>query len=93
MVFEENFKYFTFFTVPMATEVKTVTISEKRQITLPAAFSAFKKGGKALVIGRGDEIVVKPLTKANEEALLSEKALAEAWNSPEDEEAFSYLQK
>lgn len=73
-------------------EIRTVRVSSKRQITLPKAFSAFREGENALLIGRGSEIIIKPITKANEEALLSEKALAENWNSVEDEEAFAYLQ-
>ena len=34
----------------------------------------------------------KPLIHINEEALLSEAALAEDWNRPEEEEAWDYLQ-
>ena len=34
----------------------------------------------------------KPLIHINEEALLSEAALAEDWNRPEEDEAWDYLQ-
>ena len=33
-----------------------------------------------------------PLEQASESALLSEAALAEDWNRPEEDEAWSYLQ-
>lgn len=88
-----NFIYFTFFTFFVEGEIRTVRISSKRQITIPKAFSAFKEGSRALVLNEGDRMIVKPLPKgASEIALLSEAALAECWNSPEDEEAFEYLQ-
>ena len=35
----------------------------------------------------------KPVTHINEEALLSEAALAEDWNRPEEDEAWQHLQK
>jgi len=35
----------------------------------------------------------KPLIHINEEALLTEKALAEDWNRPEEDEAWQHLQK
>jgi len=37
-------------------------------------------------------ILDEPGTPLNESALLSEKALAEDWNRPEEEEAWSHLQ-
>ena len=77
----------------MVQEVKTVRISSKRQITLPKAFGMFKQGDKALLMNRGEEIVIKPMPKElSETALLSEATLGECWNSKEDDEAFAYLQ-
>jgi hypothetical protein len=35
----------------------------------------------------------KPVIHVNEEALLSEAALAEDWNRPEEDEAWQYLQE
>ncbi|MDR4496844.1 MAG: hypothetical protein MRK02_02795 [Candidatus Scalindua sp.] len=35
----------------------------------------------------------KPLIHVNEEALLSEAALSEDWNRPEEDEAWQHLQK
>ena len=34
----------------------------------------------------------RPVEQASETALLSEEALAEDWNRPEEDEAWSYLQ-
>ncbi len=34
----------------------------------------------------------EPIAPPNEEALMSEKALAEDWKKPEEDEAWSYLQ-
>jgi len=50
-------------------------------IRLPAA-------RRALVTILEDE----PITHAHETALLSERALAEDWNRPEEDTAWSYLQ-
>jgi hypothetical protein len=55
-------------------EIRTIKISSKRQITLPRVFSAFRKGGRAIIMSRGSELVIRPVL-ANEAALLSEKAL------------------
>ncbi|MDD9953838.1 MAG: AbrB/MazE/SpoVT family DNA-binding domain-containing protein [Candidatus Woesearchaeota archaeon] len=74
-------------------EIRTVTISSKRQITIPKAFSALQEGAQAMVINDGEKMIIKPLPKhVSEAALLSQAALAECWNSPEDDEAFAYLQ-
>ncbi|MBN1646282.1 AbrB/MazE/SpoVT family DNA-binding domain-containing protein [Candidatus Woesearchaeota archaeon] len=74
-------------------EIRTVKISAKRQITIPKSFIEFREGEDALIIARKDEVVIRPMREVNETALLSERALAECWDSPEDEEAFAYLQK
>ena len=77
----------------MNKEIRTVRISSKRQITIPKTFYAFEKGKKALIINRGNEMIIKPFPEEiSEAALLSEAALGECWNSKEDEEAFAYLQ-
>ncbi|MFT4250246.1 MAG: hypothetical protein ACMXYD_02710 [Candidatus Woesearchaeota archaeon] len=77
----------------MHKEIRTVRISSKRQITIPKAFSAFKTGEQALVISKDNEMIIKPLPQeVPEAALLSQAALAQAWESKEDEEAFKYLQ-
>jgi len=76
----------------MVQEIRTVRISTKRQITIPKTFSAFKQGDKALIMGEGDRIIIKPLRDISETALLSESSLGECWNSAEDGDAFAYLQ-
>jgi len=77
----------------MNKEIRTVRISSKRQITIPKVFSGFEKGQKALIVSIGNEIIIKPFPeKISETALLSESALAESWNSTDDEEAFAYFQ-
>jgi bifunctional DNA-binding transcriptional regulator/antitoxin component of YhaV-PrlF toxin-antitoxin module len=79
----------------MINEYKTVRLSSKRQISIPKSFKKFKEGGKALLIGKRDEIILKPIEEVKEIdgfGLLSEKAFAESWNSKENDEAFAYLQ-
>src|SRR6056297_2936610 len=91
---KQKLKNFTFFTSQMIETIRTAKISSKRQITLPKEFSQFKPGEKTLIIAKNGEVTIKPMPKnISETALLSEAALEEAWNSKEDEEAFSYLQK
>ncbi|CAN5379198.1 hypothetical protein BH10ACI3_BH10ACI3_16940 [soil metagenome] len=48
----------------------------------------FPRGRRALVTILDE----KPATVVSETALLSETALAEDWNRPEEDEAWSYLQ-
>ena len=84
-----NLTSFTSFTM----EIRTVRISGKRQITIPKAFGDFKEGEDALLIGRKNEVIIKPMRLVNAEALLSEKALGKSWKSKEDDKAFSFLQK
>lgn len=48
-----------------------------------------KEARRALVTILDDE----PATKISETALLSEESLAEDWNRPEEDEAWSHLQK
>lgn len=77
----------------MIREFKTVKISLKRQISIPRAFRQFKEGRKAILIAKGDELILKPFNEnMTETALLTEKLLAESWLSEEDEQAFKYLQ-
>ncbi|MGM5483527.1 MAG: AbrB/MazE/SpoVT family DNA-binding domain-containing protein [Nanobdellota archaeon] len=73
--------------------IRTIKVSKKRQITIPKSFDIIKEGESAYIITKKDEIVIKPIKEKNETAILSENSLADCWNSKEDEEAFSYLQK
>ena len=74
-------------------EIRTIRVSSKRQITIPKSFTAVQEGDQILLVNEGDKIVIRPLPKnISETAFLSEAALAECWNSPEDDKAFRYLQ-
>ncbi|MDI6751511.1 MAG: hypothetical protein QME07_01445 [bacterium] len=48
-----------------------------------------------LLVGRRVLVTIldKPTVNVSETALLSENALAEDWNKPEEDEAWSYLQQ
>jgi len=63
------------------------TIDQKGHISLsePVKLSS---SCRALVLILDEE----PLIHVNEEALLSESALAEDWNRPEEDEAWQHLQ-
>lgn len=87
----------------MIKEIRSVNVSSKRQITIPSEFKKIKAGDKAVIVATENEIIIKPmkqvekklteeLIEKHEPAIASEKALAEAWNSKEDKEAFEYLQ-
>lgn len=62
------------------------TIDEKGNVQLLEAVHLSKKH-KAIVTILDDE------TESRETVLLSEKALAKDWNRPEEDEAWSHLQK
>jgi len=44
-------------------------------------------------LNKNVEIVITPLSKSNEEALLSEKVLAKDWNKDEEDVAWAHFQK
>ena len=74
-------------------EIKTIKVSSKRQISIPTAFTLIKENEKAYLIMKEHEIIIRPVPKnISDTALMSEQALSECWDSPEDEKAFSYLQ-
>jgi AbrB family looped-hinge helix DNA binding protein len=67
-------------------------MSSRGQVVIPLDLRKdINEGDKLIVVRKGDEIVLKK--SIPETAILSERALSEAWLSKEDEEAFSYLQK
>jgi virulence-associated protein VagC len=76
----------------MIQDIKTVTVSSKRQIAIPTSFDKVHPGDKVLVQVEDDKVVIRPIKKAYEPALLSDAALRKAWSSKEDEAAFAYLQ-
>ena len=61
-------------------------IDEKGQVQLLESIN-LPSARRALVM-----ILEEPATSATETALLSEQALAEDWNRPEEEAAWSHLQ-
>lgn len=64
------------------------TIDKKGHINLSEPVN-LSSSCRALVLILDEE----PLIYVNEESLLSEAALAEDWNRPEEDEAWQYLQK
>lgn len=72
--------------------INVTKMSSRGQVVIPLeARENINEGDKLIVIRQGDEIILKKSLPEN--ALLSEKSLAKAWLSKEDEEAFDYLQK
>ena len=72
--------------------IDTTRMSSRGQIVIPLDMRKdIKEGDKLIVIRKNDEIILKK--EIPETAILSEKSLARAWLSKEDEEAFAYLQK
>ena len=72
-------------------EIETTKMSSRGQVVIPVDMRKdINEGDKLIVARKGDEIVLKK--SLPETAILSENALAKAWLSKEDEEAFSYLQ-
>lgn len=73
-------------------QIDTTKMSSRGQVVIPLDMRRdINEGDKLIVIRQNDEIILKK--SIPETALLSEKSLAKAWLSKEDEEAFSYLQK
>jgi AbrB family looped-hinge helix DNA binding protein len=75
-------------------QIEITRLSSRGQVVIPLEMRKdLKEGDRLLIIRKGDEIILKkPKKIISETALLSEKAFAENWLSPEDEEAFAYLQ-
>jgi AbrB family looped-hinge helix DNA binding protein len=77
-------------------EIRTATITEKGQISIPKEMRTkkFKEGQKVAIIAHEDRIEILPLAEFIERvspALLSEKSLAKDWLSPEDMKAWKHL--
>ena len=72
-------------------QIDTTKMSSRGQVVIPLDMRKdIKEGEKLIVIKKDGEIILKK--SLPETALLSEKSLAKAWLSKEDEEAFAYLQ-
>lgn len=80
-------------------DIRTVMITEKGQICIPNVarnLAGFKKGTRISVVVYTDRVELRPLKKENMSdtmlsMLASEDVLAEAWNTPEEDEAWKDL--
>lgn len=77
-------------------EIKTATITEKGQICIPniARVNGFKEGSKITILVYPDKIELRPMKQITEDMLpmlISEEALAESWNTPEEDEIWKNL--
>ncbi|MEN7982302.1 MAG: hypothetical protein ABFQ65_02555 [Nanoarchaeota archaeon] len=73
-------------------QIETTRMSSRGQIVIPLEMRKdFLEREKFIIIKNNDEIILKK--SIPETALLSEKSLAKAWLSKEDEKAFSYFQR
>jgi AbrB family looped-hinge helix DNA binding protein len=80
-------------------EIRTATITQKGQICIPSiarALSGFQEGAKISIIVYTDKVELRPLKTENINdlglsMLASEEVLAEAWNTPEEDEAWKDL--
>ena len=68
-------------------------LSSRGQVVIPASMRKdMKEGDRLILIRKGDEIILKKAKKViSETAILSEKAFAEDWLSPEEDEAWKDL--
>lgn len=80
-------------------EIRTVRITRKGQISIPSAVRAragFEEGAKVNVIAYEDRVELRPMKKEKmSEAtmcyIMSEEALAQNWDTPEEDEAWKDL--
>ncbi len=80
-------------------DIRTAMITSKGQICIPSIarnLAGFKKGSKISIVVYADRVELKPLKKKNMNdalsyMLASEEVLAEAWNTPEEDEAWKDL--
>ena len=80
-------------------DLRTATITQKGQICIPNLarnLAGFKEGTKIIIAVYADRVELRPLKneKMNEALLCmlaSEEVLAEAWNTPEEDEAWKNL--
>ncbi|MFH1376405.1 MAG: AbrB/MazE/SpoVT family DNA-binding domain-containing protein [Candidatus Woesearchaeota archaeon] len=78
-------------------DIRTVKITEKGQICIPNVardLAGFSKGTKISIVVYNDRVELRPLKKISKDmlsALISEEVLAEAWNTPEEDEAWKDL--
>ncbi|MBI2576654.1 AbrB/MazE/SpoVT family DNA-binding domain-containing protein [Candidatus Woesearchaeota archaeon] len=78
-------------------EIKTATITEKGQISIPLDIrkrEGFRVGSKVAILAFQDKVELRPLKKLSESmltALASEKVLAKDWSTKEEDKAWAHL--
>ncbi len=79
-------------------EIRTAKITSKGQICIPSTarnLAGFKEGKKVNILVYPDRVELRPMEKEMSEAMMcmlaSEDVLAEAWNTPEEDEAWKDL--
>ena len=81
----------------MLIDVKTATITEKGQISIPKLIrrsQGFKEGNKVAILSFNNRIEIMPLKEYYEKiapALISERSLAKEWLSKKDNKAWKDL--
>jgi len=80
-------------------DIRTATITQKGQVCIPSTarnLAGFKEGTKISIVVYTDRVELRPLRKEKVKGALlcmlaSEEALAESWNTPEEDEAWKDL--
>jgi len=79
-------------------DIRTATITSKGQICIPNVarnLVGFKEGTKISIVVYADRVELKPMKKETNEVLMcmlaSEEVLKEAWDTPEEDEAWKDL--
>jgi AbrB family looped-hinge helix DNA binding protein len=78
-------------------EMKTVTITEKGQVSIPKRLrksAGFKNGSKVAILVFKDKVELRPMKQISDAmyaSLMSEKVLDRVWNNPEEDEAWKDL--
>jgi len=80
-------------------EIRTVKITRKGQVSIPSVVRAragFEEGAKINIVAYDDRVELRPMKKSKiSEAMMgyimSEEALAQNWDTPEEDEAWKDL--
>ena len=80
-------------------DIRTATITQKGQICIPSiarTLAGFKEGTKISIVVYQDRVELRSFKKGKiDDAIMamlaSEEVLAEAWNTPEEDEAWKDL--
>lgn len=79
-------------------EIRTIKITEKGQVCIPREareMAGFEKGSKINLLVYNGKVELRPMKKGINDVMaamvISEEILAEAWNTPEEDEAWKNL--